>query len=296
MPSVAANGIGICYETTGDPGDPPLLLIMGLGGQLIAWDERFVSALVRRGFYVVRYDNRDVGLSTWFDQAGLPDLLAILGGAAAHPAYLLADMADDGAGLLDALEIESAHVLGISLGGMIAQSLAIQHPGRVRSLVSIMSTTGDPSVGAPHPETVAILLAAAPPARQSVVDQAVTTWRVIGSPGFPFDEDRVRTNAGAAYDRAFHPAGAARQLVAIASSPDRTAALANVNVPTLVVHGEDDVLIDPSGGRATAAAIPGAAWWGVPGMGHDVPPELFDELADRVGRLAERAGSGGDPV
>lgn len=288
MPSIAANGITIAYEASGDPAHPPLLLITGLGGQLIAWDDAYVAALVRKGFYVIRHDNRDVGCSTWFDQAGLPDLLALAtGGVPPIPAYLLGDMADDAAGLLDGLGIESAHVLGVSMGGMIAQSLAVRHPGRVRSLISIMSTTGNPSVGGPHPEALAALLAPPPTDRASVIEQSVTTWRVIGSPGFPFHEDRIRANAGAAYDRAFHPAGTARQLVAIVASPDRTPALAKVEVPTLVIHGESDPLVDPSGGRATAEAIPGATLWSIPGMGHDVPPELFDQVTDRVAALAQ---------
>jgi pimeloyl-ACP methyl ester carboxylesterase len=281
MPSTAANGITIEYETAGDPAHPTLLLIMGLGGQLTAWDEEFVAALVAKGFYVVRHDNRDVGRSTWFDEAGTPDPLAALAGNA-QAAYLLADMADDAAGLLEALGIGSAHVLGVSMGGMIAQSLAIRHPARVRTLTSIMSTTGDPSVGEPHPEAVAALLA--PPAtdRDAAEDTAVKTWRVIGSPGFPFHEDRVRADAGVAYDRAFHPDGTARQLVAILSSPDRTPDLKALEVPTLVIHGASDPLVDPTGGQATAAAVPGAALWMIEGMGHHLPQELFGEFADRV--------------
>jgi pimeloyl-ACP methyl ester carboxylesterase len=286
MPSAAANGITIEYTTTGDPDHPPLLLIMGLGAQLTAWDEKFVAALVRRGFYVIRYDNRDVGRSTWFDEAGAPDLAAVVDGAALEPAYLVSDMADDAAGLLDALGIPSAHVLGASMGGMIAQSFAIQHPERVRTLVSIMSNTGDPSVGQPHPEVLGDMLADRPTDRAAVIDQSVKMSSVIGSPGFPQDEERIRANAAAAYDRAFHPDGVARQGVAIFASPDRTPGLANVRVPALVIHGESDPLVDLSGGRATADAIPGASLWTVPGMGHDLPPELFEEIADRVAALA----------
>jgi pimeloyl-ACP methyl ester carboxylesterase len=286
MTAATANGISIEYATTGDPGHPPLLLIMGLGAQLTAWDDEFVEELARRGFYVIRFDNRDVGRSTWFDEAGAPDVAAIAAGATAQPAYLLADMADDAAGLLDALGIPSAHVLGVSMGGMIVQSFAVQYPERARSLVSIMSTTGDPSVGQPHPEAISALLSAPPADREGAIEQSVVMWRVIGSPGFPFHEDRVRANAAAAYDRAFHPEGTARQLVAIVSSPDRTPGLAKVEVPTLVVHGESDPLVDPSGGSATAAAIPGAELWTIPGMGHDLPPELFEQIADRVAALA----------
>jgi pimeloyl-ACP methyl ester carboxylesterase len=281
MPSATANGITIEYETAGDPHQPPLLLIMGLGGQLIAWDDDFVATLAARGFYVVRFDNRDVGRSTWFDEAGVPDLMAALLGQV-QPAYLLSDLAADTAGLLDALGLESAHVLGVSMGGMIGQSLAIQYPGRVRTLISIMSTTGDPTVGQPHQEVVAALMAPPPESKQEAVELSLKSWQVIGSPGFPFHEDRIAARAAAAYDRAVHPAGTARQLVAILSSPDRTPDLRRLRIPALVVHGESDPLIDPSGGRATAAAVPGAALWTIPGMGHDLPVELFSELADRV--------------
>jgi pimeloyl-ACP methyl ester carboxylesterase len=287
MPSAAANGISIEYTTTGDPDRPPLLLIMGLGAQLTAWDDEFVEGLARRGFYVIRYDNRDVGRSTWFDDAGVPDLAAALvGGDMPQPVYLVADMADDAAGLLDALGIPSAHVLGASMGGMIAQSFAIQYPERVRTLVSIMSTTGDPSVGQPHPEVLGDLLAEPPTDRAAAIDQSVKMWSVIGSTGYPFHEERIRANAASAYDRAFHPDGTARQTVAILASPDRTPGLAEVTVPTLVIHGESDPLVDPSGGRATAEAIPGASLWTIPGMGHDLPPELFEEITERVATLA----------
>jgi pimeloyl-ACP methyl ester carboxylesterase len=281
MPSTAANGITLEFETAGDPGNPPLLLIMGIGGQLIAWDDDFVDALAARGFHVVRFDNRDVGRSTWFDEAGVPDVMAAFLGQV-RPAYLLSDMAADAAGLLDALSLESAHVLGVSMGGMIAQSLAIEYPERVRTLTSIMSTTGDPTVGQPHPEAIAALLVPPPESKQEAVELSLKTWRVIGSPGFPFHEDRIAAKAAAAYDRALHPAGLTRQLVAIITSPDRTPQLRQLEIPTWVIHGESDPLVDPSGGRATAAAVPGASLWTIPGMGHDLPVELFGELANRV--------------
>jgi pimeloyl-ACP methyl ester carboxylesterase len=283
MPSIAANGIKIEYEASGNPSDPPLLLVMGLGAQLIAWDDAFVADLTTRGFYVIRFDNRDQGLSTGFDEAGVPDVAAaLMAGKPPEPAYRLADMADDAAGLLDALGIGAAHVCGVSMGGMIAQSLAIRNPEKVLTLVSIMSTTGDPSVGAPHPEALTVLLQPAPAERDAVIEAAVKTWAVIGSPGFRRDDQRVRTAAAAAYDRAFHPEGTVRQLVAIIASPDRTVSLGAVTCPTLVIHGEADPLIDPSGGRATAAAIPGAELWTIPGMGHDLHPELFVPIAERI--------------
>ncbi len=281
MPRIDANGITLEYETEGLPTDPPLLMISGLGGQLINWDHRFVDALADRGFFVVRFDNRDVGLSTWFDESGPTDVHGATSGRA-QPAYLLADMAEDAAALLGGLGLPSAHVLGVSMGGMIAQSLAIAHADRVDSLVSIMSTTGDRSVGQAQPAAAALLVR--PPARDrdEVMDQAIESRKIFGSPGFPLHEDQVRAQASAAFDRAFHPEGTARQLAAIVASPDRTAELSRLDCPTLVIHGEADTLIDPSGGRATAAAVPGAELWVVPGMGHHLPPELFDELADRI--------------
>jgi pimeloyl-ACP methyl ester carboxylesterase len=285
MPTAAANGVSLEYETAGEPGHPPLLLIMGLGGQLVAWDDRLVDALVQRGLFVIRFDNRDIGRSTWMDNLPVPDLQAAFTGGAFAPPYLLADLADDAAGLLDALGIDAAHVLGVSMGGMIAQSLAIRHRSRVRTLVSIMSTTGDPTVGWPHNEAVAVLLTAVEPGREAAQDSAVRAWKIIGSPGFPLHEDRVRASAGAAYDRGVNPDGLLRQMAAIIGSPDRTPDLRLLDLPTLVIHGEADLLVDPSGGRATADAIPGAQLWSVPGMGHDLPPELFDELADRVASL-----------
>jgi pimeloyl-ACP methyl ester carboxylesterase len=282
MAVAPANGITLEYETSGEPDRPPLLLIMGLGGQLVAWDEEFVKSLVERGFYVIRFDNRDVGKSTWLDDLGVPDLAAALTGGPFEAPYLLDDMAHDTAGLLDALGIESAHVLGVSMGGMIAQSFTIGYPERVRTLTSIMSTTGAPGVGQPHDEAAGALLMPVPPGRDAALDAAVAVWKVIGSPGFPFHEDRIRDHAGAAYDRGVHPAGFLRQMAAIIASPDRTAGLEGIHAPTLVIHGEGDVLVDPSGGRATAAAVPGAELWMVPGMGHELPVEMFTEFADRI--------------
>jgi pimeloyl-ACP methyl ester carboxylesterase len=277
MPSANANGITLEYETFGDPVSPPVLLIMGLGAQLTMWDLPFCLGLADAGFYVIRYDNRDVGRSTWFDEAGEPGLAELLAGSVT-PAYSMSDMAADAAGLLDALGLESAHIVGASMGGMIAQTFAIAYPERTRTLVSIMSTTGDPKVGQPHPQALAALTAPAPTSRDQVMEQSVVSWRIIGSPGFPFDEEAVRERAAAGYDRAFHPAGMARQMAAILFQPDRTAGLARVTAPALVIHGAADPLVDPSGGKATAAAIPGAQIKLIPGMGHDLPPELIVEM------------------
>lgn len=281
MPSTPANGITLEYETSGDRGAPPLLLIMGLGGQLTAWDDEWVAALVERGFYVARFDNRDMGRSTWFDGEGPADILAAMNGKGDAP-YLLGDMADDTAALLDALGLPSAHVVGVSMGGMIGQTLAINHPSRVLSLVSIMSTTGDPAVGAPTPAALNMLFRAPAADRDGAIAQSVEVWQTIGSPGFPFHEDKVRAEAAAAYDRAFHPEGTGRQLMAILSSGDRTPGLTKLDCPTLVIHGEADPLVDLSGGRATADAVPGAQLVTVPGMGHHLPPELTGELTDRI--------------
>lgn len=290
MPDTTSGGITIHYEVEGDEAAPVVLLVMGLGAQMTSWDPAFRAALVTRGYRVVHFDNRDVGRSGWLDDAGVPDLAALLGGAP-PPAvpYTLADMAGDAVAVLDAVGAPAAHVVGASMGGMIAQVAAIDHPGRVLTLTSIMSTTGAPGVGAPHPRVLPALLAPPPSGRDAAVEAAVRIARVLASPGYPFDEDRARERAAAAVDRAWHPAGTARQLLAIATAPDRTPALRRLSVPTLVIHGDGDVLIDPSGGRATAEAVPGARLWVVPGMGHDLPPALHEPVADAVAELA-RAG------
>jgi pimeloyl-ACP methyl ester carboxylesterase len=277
MTAIKANGITIEYETFGDAAAPPVLLIMGLGGQLIMWDAAFCTAIASAGYYVIRFDNRDVGLSTTFEDA------------TSSPAYTLSDMAADAAGLLDALGIESAHVVGASMGGMIAQTFAIEHPTRTRTLVSIMSTTGDQTVGQPTPESIAALLAPPPATRDEAIEAGLKIWRIIGSPGYPFDEQAVRERAAASYDRSFNPAGTARQIAAIMSQPDRTAALGEVRVPALVIHGEADPLVAPSGGKATAAAIPGARLKLVPGMGHDLPRDLHGEFVQEFAALFQQA-------
>ena len=291
MPRASANGIEIEYDEHGRPDDPPVLLIMGLSAQMTAWDDEFVAKLAEHGFRVIRFDNRDIGLSTWFDDAGVPDLAAAATTGVIPPApYDLADMAADAAGLLDALGIDRAHIVGASMGGMIAQTFAVAYPARTLSLTSIFSSTGDPLVGQPKPEVVSALFMARPPeGRDAVIESSLASSRLIGSPGFPFDEARIRRIAAAAYDRAWHPQGVARQSLAVVTQPDRTPELKNLEVPTLVVHGDSDPLVDVSGGRATAAAIPGAELWVVEGMGHDLPPVLFDELADRITATARGA-------
>ncbi|WP_409331641.1 alpha/beta fold hydrolase [Trujillonella humicola] len=287
---VRRTGVGdveIAYEEFGSRGDTPLLLVMGLATQMIGWPDGFCAELAARGMHVVRFDNRDIGLSTHLDDAGAPDVVSLLAGTGTAP-YSLADMADDTAGLLDALGWGSAHVVGASMGGMVAQSLAVRHPTRVRSLTSIMSTTGDRSVGSPAEVALGVLLAPAARTREEALQRAVDTYRVIGSPGFEFDEGSLRERAGLSFDRAHDPAGVARQLAAILTTDDRTPHLGGIAVPTLVVHGAQDTLVDVSGGRATAAAVPGAELWVVEGMGHDLPRELWGDLADRIAGLVER--------
>jgi pimeloyl-ACP methyl ester carboxylesterase len=280
--------IELAYETFGERANPPLLLVMGLATQMIGWPDEFCRGLADRGLFVVRFDNRDIGLSTHLDDRGAPDILRLLGGDRSRVPYALADLADDTAGLLDALGLDSAHVVGASMGGMIAQLVALRHPARVRSLTSIMSTTGDPAVGTPAEAAMGVLLA--PPAtdRASAIERAVDAYRVIGSPGFEFDEQALRERAGLSYDRRYNPAGVARQLAAILTTPDRTADLGAVAVPTLVVHGAQDPLVDVSGGRATADAIPGAELVVVAGMGHDLPRDAWPRIVDAIDRTARR--------
>jgi len=285
---VSSAGVDIAFERFGDQQGSPVLLIMGLGTQMLGWPDGFCAALADRGMQVIRFDNRDIGLSTHMTDAPAPDVGAALTGDHSSASYKLSDMARDTAGLLDSLELPSAHVVGASMGGMIAQTLVIEHPDRVRSLTSIMSTTGDPSVGRPTESAMAALLSPPAASREEAIERTLAIVRVIGSPGFALDETEIRRRTGLAYDRSNDPVGVARQLVAIAASGDRTAALSRVSIPTLVVHGADDPLVDVSGGRATARAIAGAELAVFDGMGHDLPRGLWAEIARRIGELVER--------
>jgi pimeloyl-ACP methyl ester carboxylesterase len=291
MATAHVNGIDIEYETFGDPDDPAMLLIMGVGGQLIVWDDELCRQLAGRGFRVIRFDNRDVGLSTKLDDAPPPDMMAVLQGDRSSVAYGLEDMAADTAGLLDALGIDKAHVVGASMGGMIAQVLAIDHPEKVRSLASIMSTTGDPNVGSPTPEVMTVLMRPPPQERDEMIAAELESSRAIGSPGFPFDEERKRRRAAASYDRSFYPLGVARHVGAVVSASDRTERLSHVDVPTVVIHGTADPLVTPSGGEATAKAIPGAELIMIEGMGHELPPGSWPTVVDAVVGNAAKVGS-----
>jgi pimeloyl-ACP methyl ester carboxylesterase len=287
-----ANGIEIAYQEMGDREGEPLLLIMGLAAQMIAWEEELCAMLADRGFRVVRFDNRDIGHSTMLDGAGMPARLDMLVGRRSTAPYLLRDMAADAFGLMDALEIHRAHVVGASMGGMIAQEMAIHRPERVASMVSMMSTTGNRWIGAPTPRAWLVLLSKFPRGREEYVKRALRTMSVIGSPAYPMDRQRVEALAGAMYDRSHNPAGIVRQMLAISASGDRTVGLRSVRVPTTVLHGRADPLARLAAGCATAAAIPGARLRVFDGMGHDLPRALWPEFADEVAATAARAGSG----
>ena len=292
MSRVAANGLDIEVEEFGDPADPPLLLIMGLGAQMIVWPEELCRQLADAGHHVVRFDNRDVGLSTWFDGAGVPDMEAVFEDAVAgrpvESPYSLSDMADDAVGVLDALGIDSAHIVGASMGGMIAQQVAIRYPDRTRSLCSIMSMprfiTGDP-------EVTAVLMAEDPGTREGRIESGIEGSRLLTGGGFPFDEERSRATAEATIDRAWHPEGTARQMAAILADGDRTEALRRVTAPTGGVHGTSDRLVRPQGAEETAAAVPGAELVWIDGMGHELPIGAHQQIVDAVCRLVARAGN-----
>ena len=290
-----SNGIEIAYETHGDANDEPLLLVMGLGAQLITWPIELVDALVDRGFHVVRYDNRDTGLSTKIDGGAggldfMAQFMAASQGRAIQTPYQLTDMAADGIGLLDHLGIDAAHIVGASMGGMIAQTMAIEHPSRVRTLTSIMSTTGDADVGQPTPEAMQALLSPPATTRDEAIARSVQTTRTISAP-VHFDEAHARKRAEEAYDRCFYPAGVARQLLGILASGSRTERLASIDIPALVVHGSLDPLVTLSGGERTAEAIPGAELLVLEDMAHDLPLPLVPQIVDAITNLVARSNT-----
>lgn len=285
------NGIEIAYQEIGDPGAEPLLLVMGLATQMLGWDEQLCAMLAGRGFRVVRFDNRDIGRSTKIDSAGVPRRTDMLLGRRRTAPYLLRDMAGDTAGLMDHLGIESAHLVGASMGGMIAQTVAIRHPERVRSLVSMLSSTGNRWLGIPTWKAFGTLFARRGEGREAAIEQTVKTFRTIGSPGYPLDEERFRELAAASYDRSHSRAGVARQLHAITASGDRTVALERLRLPATILHGASDPLVRPVAGRATARAIRDSRLRIFEGMGHDLPRELWPEFVAEIAATARRAGA-----
>jgi len=282
MAQVTGNGITIEYDTFGESSEKPLLLVMGLGAQMTRWREEFCQLLAQQGHYVIRFDNRDVGLSERFDSAGAPDMAQLFmqaqAGEAITAAYTLDDMAQDAFGVLDALGIDRAHICGASMGGMIVQTMAIQQPQRVLSMVSIMSTTGNPDLPSSTPEASAALMSPAGTSLESVLDRAVAVSRVIGSPDYQDTADQIRQRAQADFERSFYPVGVARQMAAIAASGNRRPLLTQVSTPTLVIHGTDDPLVPLAGGIDTHEAISGSRLETFAGMGHDLPEALWSKI------------------
>jgi pimeloyl-ACP methyl ester carboxylesterase len=284
MPYACNGSVSLFYETFGIPGNPALLMVNGLGSQAITYPASFCQLFAARGFFVIRFDNRDVGLSTKFDHIR-PDVMSVVramtNGEKPVVAYRLTDMAADAVAVLDALGIDRAHVMGASVGGMIVQQFAIDHPGRLLSMTSAMSTTGDPDVGQSSPEALAVLLGAPATDRASAVARAQELMRRCGSPAY-YDAERVGELAGEAFDRCFNPDGVARQMIAGIASGSRSEALRAVKVPALVIHGDADKLFDVSGGRRTAECIPGARFEMIAGMGHDYPPAFWDRWVELI--------------
>lgn len=288
------TGIELCYQTYGDAGDDPLLLVMGLSAPMTWWNDTLCRQLAAAGFFVIRFDNRDVGRS---GRAGgrvrRTDLVRSFLGVGGRPPYTLSDMALDATGLLDHLGIERAHVVGVSMGGMLVQTLAIEHPDRVASMVSIMSTTGRRTVGWQNPMLFPKLLAPRARTREAYIAGSLVMSRLIGSPGYPEDVDAATERAAETWDRGISASGVLRQMLAILHQPDRTSALRGLRIPTAVIHGTADKMVHLSGGRATAAAIPGCELVVIDQMGHDLPHELYPTYVEVIRRAADRATSAG---
>jgi pimeloyl-ACP methyl ester carboxylesterase len=289
---VRANGIELCYDTFGDSNSPPILMIMGLGAQMILWDDGFCSALAERGFFVIRFDNRDIGKSTKIDgeAPALPKLIEnALTGKAIEAPYTLRDMAADAVGLLDALRIERAHVVGASMGAAITQELAIHFPQRLLSATCIMGTSGDPRLPPPTQEAMEVLMSPSPSDKEAFLERFLWTWRVLRGSAFPETEERERARGTRIFERGLNPPGVARQLAAIFASGDRTKALPRVRIPTLVIHGTADPLVPVEGGRAIAAGIPGSKLVEIEGMGHAIPEAMWPRV---IGAISEHAKAG----
>jgi pimeloyl-ACP methyl ester carboxylesterase len=295
MANVTTNRIQIEYETFGNSSSRPLLLIIGLGAHMTYWDVDLCKDLAARGHYVIIFDNRDVGLSTKFGETAMPNIPEIFGkffqGEKVTPPYTLDDMADDAVALLDGLNIPKAHICGMSMGGMIAQTIAIRHPERVLSLISIYSTTGNLEVPQPKPEIISLLLTPPPTERQAFIEHMLVVFRTISGPGFPLDEAWTRKIIGEGYDRSFYPEGMVRQFVAILTQPNRAPALSSIKVPTLVIHGTSDPLVPVEGGKDTARAIPGAELILIEGMGHDLPHGgAWPRIVEAIDKHTQKAG------
>jgi pimeloyl-ACP methyl ester carboxylesterase len=290
MPQASSNGMVLEYETFGDRAGPPVLLIMGLGAQMTVWPDGFCQQLADQGHYVIRFDNRDIGLSTHLDHLGLPDgvaaFMAVIAGEVVDAPYSLGDMADDAAGLLDALDIAEAHIVGASMGGMIAQRFVTGHPERTSSLTSIFSM---PRFILCEEQVVAVLMAPDPGNREGRIEAGVAAARLTSGGGFGFDEELTRKRMIEGIDRSWHPDGQARQILAILADGDRTEGLAGITAPTLVIHGTADPLVVPQGGQETADAIPGAELVWVEGMGHEMPEAAWPQILDPICALIERA-------
>ncbi len=286
MTKAKVNNIELEYDTFGDPTSKPLLLVMGLGAQMIFWLEEFCEQLVNQGFYVIRFDNRDVGLSTKIEKAGVPNVIGAITaaqkGEQVKSPYSLEDMADDAMGVLDALNIDKAHICGASMGGMIVQLITIRHPNRVLSLTSIMSSTGNPELPQAKPEVLQLLFKPAPTEREAYIEESVKRRLILYGSGFTMDEDLARKLAGQAFDRCFYPQGMMRQLMAIIANGNRKSALAAIKLPTLVIHGGDDPLVPVEGGKDTAEAIHGSELIIIDGMGHSLPPETWTQITEAI--------------
>ncbi|MFW9911736.1 MAG: alpha/beta fold hydrolase [Candidatus Thorarchaeota archaeon] len=279
---VKVGDIEIAYDTFGNPSDPPMLLVMGLGSQMIRWDEAFCKALASQGHWVIRFDNRDVGLSSKFDDAGVPNVMALIGGQTIDVPYKLTDMASDAIGLLDALGIKEADVVGVSMGGMIVQTMAIHYPDRVRTLTSIMSSTGNPDLPQPTEDAMAALLAPPASSRDEYIKNSLMGAKVLHGPHYPLDEDYVRNYSEISYDRCYNPSGVTRQLAAVLASGSRNEELGKVKIPTLVIHGNADPLVPVEGGKDTAKSIPNADLLIIEGMGHSFPTEVAPQILQAI--------------